>query len=198
MIGAIRHAVGDYGVLLPDKLLAGRGDEHETIWMPLRGARFAYMEELPEDHVLPVARIKKLADTPEMSGRLIGKDHVTWAATHTIVISTNYLPVVKETDHGTWRRLAMVNYPFTFTGDAKDATLKKRLKNAAHPRPYSPGLSTVPDAGTKTDATSQNYRTPCGTQPTSGVRMATISPRSSPITSPSPATATTGSPHRSC
>lgn len=131
VIGAIRQAFGDYAVLLPDKLLAGRGDEHDTLWMPLRGARLAYMEELPEDHVLPVARIKKLADTPELTGRLIGKDYVTWNATHTIVVSTNYMPRVSETDHGTWRRLVMIAYPHTFTGDLKDATLKKRLKGRA-------------------------------------------------------------------
>lgn len=128
VIGAVRNSLGDYAVLLPDKLLAGRGDEHDTLWMPLRGARLAYLEELPEDHTLPIARVKKLADTSELTGRLIGRDYVSWPATHSIIVSTNYVPRVTETDHGTWRRLAMVSYPHTFRGPDKDPTLKRRLR----------------------------------------------------------------------
>ena len=128
VIGAVVSALSEYAVLVPDQLLVGGDNGHETVWMPLRGARLAYLEELPEEHVLPVARIKKLASTPQITAREIGKNNVTWDVTHVLIVSTNYFPKVNETDHGTWRRLAMVDYPHKFSGKAKDARLKSRLR----------------------------------------------------------------------
>ena len=56
-------------------------------------------------------------------------------------VTTNYIPVVNETDHGTWRRLALVVVPYTFrkpgeplTGPADrrgDPQLKARLRAGA-------------------------------------------------------------------
>ena len=129
VIGAVVSALGEYTALVPDKLLTGADNGHETVWMPLRGARLAYLEELPEEHVLPVARIKKLASTPQITAREIGKNNVTWDATHVLIVATNYFPKVSETDHGTWRRLAMIDYPHKFTGAAKDTRLKARLRS---------------------------------------------------------------------
>ena len=34
--------------------------------------------------------------------------------TFCLFVSTNYKPRVDETDHGTWRRLAMVEFPITY------------------------------------------------------------------------------------
>jgi len=124
---AVRTAFGDYAVKVPDKLLAGHLHDHDEIWMPLRGARLAYLEELPEDHHLPVARIKKLTETGEMDGRPIGGKRVWWRASHTLIVSTNYIPIVAESDHGTWRRLLLVSYPHTFRGDRRDPTLRMRV-----------------------------------------------------------------------
>jgi putative DNA primase/helicase len=53
--------------------------------------------------------------------------------------TTNYTPRVDETDHGTWRRLAMLRFPFTFLAKGKplitpndrhgDSGLRDRLKD---------------------------------------------------------------------
>lgn len=45
---------------------------------------------------------------------MCGKDNVTWDPTHTPFLTSNYLPRVDENDHGTWRRLARVPFPYTF------------------------------------------------------------------------------------
>jgi putative DNA primase/helicase len=52
--------------------------------------------------------------------------------------TTNYIPVVTETDWGTWRRLALVKFPYTFrkpheelkseTDRRGDPTLKRRIQ----------------------------------------------------------------------
>ena len=73
------------------------------------------MEEFPELGHLNVKRLKDLHGTGRITARYIGKDSVSWQATHTMFVTTNYLPRVDESDHGTWRRLALVDFS-TATG----------------------------------------------------------------------------------
>ena len=49
MVDAIRESLGyDYAVTLPDRVLLANTGDHPTELMTLRGARLAFMEELPE------------------------------------------------------------------------------------------------------------------------------------------------------
>jgi P4 family phage/plasmid primase-like protien len=129
VLSGCQSAFGEFGGLLNDRILAGTGNEHQTIYMELRGKRLMLLEELPEGHALPVDRVKKLVETPTITARGIGENPTTFTATHSVVISTNYVPTVRETDHGTWRRLVMVDYPHTFTGANKDRTLRHRVRS---------------------------------------------------------------------
>jgi len=52
--------------------------------------------------------------TPTMKARRMRQDPVEFAATHSLFISTNPLPLVTDTDHGTWRRLALVEFPYRY------------------------------------------------------------------------------------
>jgi putative DNA primase/helicase len=114
MVAACVAAAGSYGVFVPEKvLLAGQG-EHPTELMTLRGARLAVIEETPEGKHLPTKRLKDLIGTPIMTARLMRQDFVHWNASHSLFLNTNYVPQVSETDHGTWRRLALVKFPFKF------------------------------------------------------------------------------------
>lgn len=114
LVNSVIKAAGDYAVFLPEKTLMANKSDHSTEKMPLRGARLAFIEELPEGGILPVKRLKDLVGTPQMTARSIGADNVTWDASHTLFISTNYLPVVIETDTGTWRRLRVLPFKKRF------------------------------------------------------------------------------------
>ena len=115
LVDAIRCSVGpDYAVAMPERVLLARQGEHPTELMVLHGARLALMEEFPELGHLNVKRTKDLLGTGEMTARYCGKDTVAWKPTHTPVVTTNYLPRVDESDNGTWRRLVMVDFPYTF------------------------------------------------------------------------------------
>jgi DNA polymerase-1 len=72
------------------------------------------LEETPEAKRLDVNRAKQLAGTKQIKARRMRQDPVTFNTSHTLVINTNNKPVVDETDHGTWRRLAMLCFPFTY------------------------------------------------------------------------------------
>ncbi|HZN74821.1 MAG TPA: phage/plasmid primase, P4 family [Micromonosporaceae bacterium] len=114
VLGAVEKTLGDYAVLVSDKVILADPRAHSTERMELRGARFALVEETPEARRLSVSLLKKVLGTPTMTARYIRQDEMRWEATHSLWLSTNYLPLVEETDHGTWRRLLALRFPYTY------------------------------------------------------------------------------------
>ncbi len=134
----ILPALGDYAAPASPKLIAANTAEHSTERADLRGQRFLIAEELTEDRALNVTAIKQIQDVSRIKARYLYKDNVTFNASHSLFITTNYRPVVTETDHGTWRRLALVVFPYTYrkpdephlapTDRLSDPQLKARLR----------------------------------------------------------------------
>jgi putative DNA primase/helicase len=141
LMGAVERALADHAVLVSDRVLLANPDAHPTELMELRGARLALIEETPEARSLDVARLKKVVGTPQITARKIRQDSVTYTATHSLFLTSNYRPVVAESDHGTWRRLALVRFPYTFrkAGEALlseddregDNGLRQRVRTSA-------------------------------------------------------------------
>lgn len=125
MIG-VRKALGDYARTLPERLLVADPGDHPTTLMTLMGARVGMIEELPEGRSLNVKRLKDTVGTPEITARKMRQDDITFPNTTALFLATNYLPIVAETDHGTWRRLALVRFRLTFV--KTKAELKKKGK----------------------------------------------------------------------
>jgi P4 family phage/plasmid primase-like protien len=111
---ATARAAGEYFLLASHRLLTASPDQHPTELMDLQGRRYVVAEETPEARRLSVVRLKQTVGTPQITARRIAKDSVTFDATHSMFVSSNYRPVVEETDHGTWRRLLLVRFPYTF------------------------------------------------------------------------------------
>lgn len=134
LVAAIMSALGDHAVVVPERVLLSNPSDHPTELTTLRGARLALIEETPEARHLNVKRLKDVVGTPTMVARRIRQDNVTWQASHSLFLTSNYRPRVNETDHGTWRRLALVSFPFTFRrpGEAlatdRDRTGDPRLR----------------------------------------------------------------------
>ena len=114
VVNAIIKAIGDYYTLVSDRVILATPGTHPTELMELRGTRLALIEETPEARRLHVARLKKIIGTAEIEARHVHQDSVTFSATHSMFVTTNYRPMVEETDHGTWRRLALVPFPYRF------------------------------------------------------------------------------------
>lgn len=138
LLDAIRAALGDYAVTVSDRLLLANPGDHPTELTQLMGARLAVAEELPEGRSLNVKRLKDVLGTATLTARQVRRDNVSWRASHSLVVSTNYRPIVAETDHGTWRRLALVDFPYTYRAPGEplksdrdrpgDAGLVRRLQ----------------------------------------------------------------------
>lgn len=114
LTAAVQQALGGYATLVSHRALLANPDTHPTELMDFYGARFAILEETPEARRLSVVRLKQTVGTVPMKSRRMHKDPIEWDPTHSLFLSTNYLPQVDETDHGTWRRLALLRYPYTF------------------------------------------------------------------------------------
>jgi P4 family phage/plasmid primase-like protien len=119
IVSTVRRTMGDYGVMISDRVLMASPDAHPTELMDLRGARYAVMEETPEARHLNVQRLKTVLGTESIKARRIRQDPVEFLTSHSLFINTNYRPVVTETDWGTWRRLSLMPFPFTFKKPGK-------------------------------------------------------------------------------
>lgn len=129
----VRKTIGTYGVQVSDRVLMANPTDHPTELMDLKGARYAVLEETPEARQLNVQRLKAaLVGTDDLTARRIRQDPVTFKVTHSLFVNSNYRPVVVETDHGTWRRLALLTYPFTFR--KRESELNGPLDKLGDPR----------------------------------------------------------------
>lgn len=114
LVNAVVNAAGDFAAFVPESVLTAGNNAHPTDMMTLRGVRLAVIEELPEGRQLPVKRLKDLQGTQRITARLMRQDFVSFNATHSLFLNTNYVPKVAETDHGTWERLILVRFPYTY------------------------------------------------------------------------------------
>jgi P4 family phage/plasmid primase-like protien len=143
LLNTISHVIGTYYATVPSTALIGKTDDPHAL-MPFMGARLAVVEELPEGRRLNVNRLKDTVGTPRMQGRYMYKNPVEWDASHQLVITTNYIPSVAETDGGSWRRLRMVTFPFRYVRPGKvlesandrrgDPKLRYRLQTGTEQR----------------------------------------------------------------
>lgn len=120
IMNAISKALGSYYLVVSPKALLADVKAHSTDLADFLGARFAVLEELPDRNV-DVVRLKTLVGGTMITARHMHKDNMSFAPSHSLFVTTNYSPNVSETDYGTWRRLALVKFPFTYV-DEPDAT----------------------------------------------------------------------------
>lgn len=113
IVDSVMSALGGYAALIPPKVLLGNPSDHSTERMTLMGVRLAVIEELPEQHISGVM-LKQLVGIKSITARRIAKDNVTFTVSHTLLLTTNYTPRITDMDHGTWRRLAVLLWPFKY------------------------------------------------------------------------------------
>ena len=134
---AMKNVLGDYAIQMDDSVLLQRNSDRASSASPemmaLRGARFAYMDETPESAQLNDVRLKKIQGTPEITARDLFKSNVTFRNSITNMLSTNFPPKVARTDRGTWRRLALLKFPYTYVMPGFEKGLPEE-------RPEDPGL----------------------------------------------------------
>ena len=134
----VAPALGTYAHIASSRLFsADKGNDHSTERADLRGRRLVIGEELTEGRSLDVTAIKRMQDVGLITARRLYQDNMTFRASHTLIVNTNHRPIIAETDHGTWRRLALLVFLNTYvkrpqdvvrdTDRIGDPTLKQRV-----------------------------------------------------------------------
>lgn len=132
-------ALGSYAEPASPKLLDS--SQHTQERAALKGQRLVVAEELTEGKALDTQAIKGISDVSFLTGRYMRGNNFSFPCSHTLIATTNYTPVVTESDDGTWRRLAMLIFPYTFRAAgvelrndwerAGDNGIKRRLVEGA-------------------------------------------------------------------
>jgi putative DNA primase/helicase len=123
---AFRFALGTYSGDISERVLTARPGDHPTEMTDLKGLRCAVLEELPPGP-LSENRLKKVIGADKITARKIRENTMSWDPTHTPVIVTNHPPRVAESDHGTWRRLLLVTFPYRYLKPGEPKHLKNEI-----------------------------------------------------------------------
>ena len=122
----------DYAAALPRTALVLRkfddGNAHTAALNALAGARFAISEELPQNVTLDSALLKTLTGGDMQTLRRLREEFKDVEPTAKINMSSNFIPKFENVDDGgIERRLLVMPFNETFTGDRADPHLKEKL-----------------------------------------------------------------------
>jgi putative DNA primase/helicase len=93
---------------------AGGASEH---MYSLKGKRLAYVDELSKDERLDLGQVKELTGGGTVLARPNYGHEVEWAATHHLILSTNYRPHAATEDEAFWQRASLVEFRMRFLKD---------------------------------------------------------------------------------
>lgn len=128
LLAILRSIAGDYGLQLDPAVLTDNGrDLHPTGLTDLRGARLATTIETEGDRRMAEALVKQLTGGDPIRARRMRMDYFEFLPTHKLWFAGNHLPVIRGTDLGIWRRIALLPFEQTFEGDKADTTLLTKL-----------------------------------------------------------------------
>jgi len=133
---AIGHALGDYAVTLAsDALQKPRGgrdqSSHNAGLMPLKGARFAFADELPSGARLDEQLIKTITGSRTLRMRAPHEHTQEFPSTATIFIASNDQPHVSDKGDAFWERWHVVPFVHATPTTARDRRLGEKLRAEA-------------------------------------------------------------------
>jgi len=130
--GAIMQVLGQYAIV-PNKslLVAEKYEQHATVVASLFRARCAVASETKARCTLNEEMIKNLTGGDRLGARRMREDEWWFDPSHTMILSTNYEPVIKGTDNGIWRRVRLVPWTVTIPDEEQDPDLADKLKAEA-------------------------------------------------------------------
>ncbi|MGW2559638.1 DNA primase family protein [Streptomyces sp. NPDC001514] len=97
---------------------------------PLKGARLALASETNRSAVLSTAAIKEATGGDRLTVNPKYRDAYTFLPQCLILLATNYRPQIRDADHGTWRRVKVIDFDARFDGAQRDSGLEDRLVDA--------------------------------------------------------------------
>lgn len=129
----VKTVLGQYGSKVSMSVLtesrSGSSSANEQM-MAYLNARLAFYSETNKQEEINCATIKELTSQESITTRGIYQKQVTFRPKCNHVITTNFLPIVKTTDYGTWRRLKLYTFKMSFK-PAKDVDPNNKYERVA-------------------------------------------------------------------
>ncbi|MFF3464957.1 phage/plasmid primase, P4 family [Streptomyces sp. NPDC002619] len=130
LLTTLRELLGDHAATVPFDMFttsgkARGGPEAEM----LVGARLALASETNRSAVLDSAAIKNATGGEEITVNPKYRKPYAFKPQALILLASNYKPIVREQDTGTWRRIKLIPFLQRFEGDAKDLDLEDTLRS---------------------------------------------------------------------
>ena len=108
-LATIQSLLGGYATqVMPDLLMAHRGEHHPTELTDLYHKRLVATIESDEGRRFAEALVKWLAGGDKIRGRRMREDFWEFWPTHKIWLAANHKPVISGTDLAIWRRILLV------------------------------------------------------------------------------------------
>lgn len=130
LIKAMEYVLGDYKGIMPINMLTDRrgklgGAMPEIV--QLKGLRLAVAQEPQKGDRINDGVVKELTSgIDKIHGRgLYMAQSEEFFPQFELVLCTNYLPEIHSNDHGTWRRIRVVNFKSLFTDEPVDSDPEK-------------------------------------------------------------------------
>lgn len=123
---------GSYAKLQPPNIFSPEKSGDVYALSDFEGLRSAIIEELPDSKHLNSGALKRLVGTKRINARAIYKNNREFENQSTIFITCNRLPMINETDDGTWRRLLVFSFPYSYKKKASE--VKSEYDRIGNPR----------------------------------------------------------------
>ena len=122
-------AFGDYGLAAPPGFLMDkRNDRHPTELADLFGRRLVILSESKDGQRLDEGLVKLVTGGDRLRARHLHQDFWEFSPSHTAMLLSNHLPVIKGVDVGVWRRVRKIPYEVTIPPKRQDDKLAEKLR----------------------------------------------------------------------
>ena len=127
-VNVINKLLGDYSKAASSQTLVAKGSSSiGDDLVDLVGARLISVSETETGEALAEAKIKQMTGGDVLKGRPLYGSWLEFSIIGKILLATNSLPQINNTDLGIWRRIQAIPFNRTFTSEQQDKDLGGKL-----------------------------------------------------------------------
>ena len=127
----LEHMVGGYGSHIQPETLAAKDRNSRNASgdiARLKGVRFLHCSEPPKRMIFDVALLKTFTGRDTVTSRFMYENEFEYVPIFTLLINTNYLPVVNDDSFFSSGRCKVITFDRHFEPEEQDPTLKSKLR----------------------------------------------------------------------
>ncbi|MDQ6524312.1 DNA polymerase [Nocardioides sp. LHD-245] len=97
VVSLLMSVLGSYAHAADPRLLGSEGAKaHQSIVFALKGRRLSFIDEGPREGKFATERLKQLTGGGELTANQMNQNPITFSPTHTLILTTNDLPVLTD------------------------------------------------------------------------------------------------------